>query len=196
MLTALSCERCGAELPSDAASAAVQCRYCGATSVPVPRVVERVVERVVVVEAAGRQSGSTTNVPCPRCGHALGERSTGQHLVRGCETCGGVFLEPSGVTTLEQTRDESILRTAASFIRLLMPFALDRRPALTCPFCRQALRRRDLGETGHSIDTCDQHGTFFDRGELLAFADFCRERRAGELSDDDLENAGIKKGFW
>ncbi len=208
MPIALACDRCGAELPPDAAHGPVQCAYCGATSVPEPRVVEKVVERVVMV---GRGAGSAEtdalrralrasveSLACPRCDNALVEGRTGEHTLRGCETCGGIFLEPKTVAALEKTRDEMILHAAVRFMPIRMPFVAPRRSALTCPFCKVSLVRLDLGETGHSIDTCATHGTFFDRGEVPVFADLCQERRAGAVTNEDLENAGIPQGvsWW
>lgn len=202
MPIALACARCGAELPAEAANGPATCAYCGTTSVPMPRVVEKVVERVVVISAHDRQRLTDAlggpRLTCPRCANALVEGHSGQHLLRGCETCGGVFLEPGAVAELERTRDEGILRAVVRFMPIRMPFAPSLRVALSCPVCKSALVRRDLGETGHSMDTCEAHGTFFDRGEVVAFADLCQERRAGEVSSEDLENAGIPGGrsWW
>ena len=200
MAIALGCERCGAELPPEAAHGPVQCAYCGTTSVPAPRVIEKLVERIVVVPGAhgGSTQGGlpgTGSVLCPRCGNGFVEGRTVSHTVRGCETCGGVFLDTAAVEALEKTRDAGILHSIKRFTTFLMPFAMDRRQALSCPICQTPFLRRDLGETGHSIDTCQTHGTFFDRGEVTAFADFCEQRRAGEVSDEDLKNAGVPKGF-
>ena len=202
MPVALDCERCGAELPPAAAHGPAQCQYCGTTSVPAPRVVEKVVERIVVVPqsdagASGRAGDllGAARPPCPRCGNDLATVRTPQHTLRGCRTCGGVLLEPQTVATLERTRDEMILH-AVKGVMPIFSYPLDQRPLLSCPLCKTALLRRDLGETGHSINTCEQHGTFFDRGGVVAFADLCQERRAGEVSEEDLENAGVKKGWW
>jgi uncharacterized Zn finger protein (UPF0148 family) len=199
MPMALACERCGAELPPEAANGPVSCAYCGTTSVPAPRVIEKIVERIVVISERDRANVADVlgapRVPCSRCGNALVEAQTGPHTVRGCETCGGVFLEPQAVAVLEGSRDDGILRAVARFMPLFVRFSPSLRSALSCPFCKTALVRRDLGETGHAMDSCETHGTFFDRGEVVAFADLCQERRAGEVSDEDLENAGVPRGF-
>jgi len=194
-MAALECDRCGAELPPEAASGAVQCRYCGTTSVPAPRVIEKVRERVVLVPGDGSSRERTPGVACPRCGHDLVEKRTPEHVLRGCQNCGGAFLEPATVEALQRTRDEMLLGIVKHLGPLLVR-SMDRRPPLDCPFCHNRLKRLDLGETGHAINTCETHGTFFDRDGVVAFADFCQERRAGEISEDDLENAGIKKGWW
>jgi len=62
--------------------------------------------------------------------------------------------------------------------------------------CQLPLDRSDLGETGHSVDSCATHGTFFDRGEVRAFVNYHRELRAGELSDADLSAAGLPGRGW
>jgi hypothetical protein len=72
---------------------------------------------------------------------------------------------------------------------------MDVRPAIACPFCSYEFGRRDLGETGHVIHARDTHGGLFDRDALQTFAEICRERRAGSVSDEDLANAGMKRGL-
>ena len=132
---------------------------------------------------------------CPRCGNTLAEQLVGSHTLRGCETCGGMFLEPAAVETLERTRDEAILRAAARFMPIRLPVPPSLRLLLSCPFCQIPLVRLELGETGHAMDICSSHGTFFERGELLAFADLCQQRRAGDVSAEDLAKAGILGGL-
>jgi hypothetical protein len=204
MPVVLACERCGAELPPEAAHGPAQCAYCGTTSVPAPRVVERVVERIVVVPGGDVEAGARARsaglpqalgLPCPRCGSHLAEGRTPGHTLRGCRTCGGVFLEPQTVAALERERDEMVLHTVKGFMPIFS-YPTDQRPLLSCPICRLALVRLDLAETGHSINTCEKHGSFFDRGGVPVFADLCQARRAGEVTEEDLENAGVKKGWW
>ena len=178
MSQALKCGHCGAPLPAEAARVEATCAYCGTTSSPAPRVVERVVERVLVVPATGAPVPAAVVVHCPRCGNAFTEGRLREHRILGCQTCGGVFLEKPAVALLERHRDEELLQAVLRTLRILMPFRTDRRPALSCPHCQQKLERRDLGESGHAVDICSPHGVFFDRGEVTAFAEFLAERRA------------------
>ncbi|MGO9836666.1 MAG: zf-TFIIB domain-containing protein [Polyangiaceae bacterium] len=165
--------------------------------------IEKVVERIVAAPRSdgGAEVRARRAVPeseaatCPRCAFPLVERPVGTHTVRGCDTCGGVFLEPQTVAVLERARDEAIMYSIARFLRVFVAYPMDRRPMLRCPFCQTPLVRRDLGETGCSIDSCATHGTFFDRGVVTTFVDLCEQRRAGDISEEDLANAGVKRGF-
>lgn len=95
---------------------------------------------------------------CPRCpGHGLftGE-ARGVHL-HACGGCGGVWLAP------EVAR--RVLRP------LFTPGGL---PGTTspgaCPACRAPMVAWTVGETGVELDSCDRHGTWFDRQELESLA--------------------------
>ncbi|MDQ3031207.1 MAG: zf-TFIIB domain-containing protein [Myxococcota bacterium] len=189
----LACSRCGAPLAAEAALSVVTCAFCGATAAPAPRVIERVVDRVVVVP--GTDAERASSIHCPRCGDALREGRARDHLVRGCTACGGVWLDRATTLRLVQQSDDEILETATRVLRILMPTSVDRRAALSCPMCGAPLTRSHLGETGHAIDECAEHGTFFDRGELAAFAEHHRERRAGDAGEGDLEVAGLRGGW-
>jgi hypothetical protein len=106
-----------------------------------------------------------------------------------------VFLEPATVEALERTRDDAVLQAVARLMPIRLPFSPSLRAQLSCPLCQIPLVRLDLGETGHAMDICASHGTFFDRGELVAFADLCQQRRAGDASVEGRENSGILGGF-
>jgi len=200
MPTALCCERCGAPLPAEAVTVSVSCGYCGTTSVPAPQVVERVVQRIVVqqVDARGRElhAGESSALRCPRCAEAFHSTQSGEHTLFACRNCGGVFLDAVCVALLTRRADEAILYAASRAVRALAPYPNNRRGALCCPVCRVNLARADLGETGHSVDSCTTHGTFFDRGEVQAFADYHRELRAGDISAEDLSAAGLPGRGW
>jgi len=193
MTTALTCPTCGGPLPAEAAHAVIHCPFCGGVTKPPPRVVREVVERIVVAERTDSEEKSTLH--CPRCGNAFHEGGAGDHKLFGCRTCGGVWLEQHAVARLEQAVDQGIFDAALRTVRIPMPYPHDRRREITCPVCAQRLARRHLGDTGHSVDSCASHGSFFDRGELEAFAKFHEDRRVGEVTEDDLEAAGLPTGF-
>ena len=191
----LACARCGAVLPPGAAHAPVACPYCGATSVPPPT--ERVVERVVVAVAPGETG--PPRLRCPRCAEGLTERRVHSSVLAGCKRCGGLWLDAASVARLTRARDEELERAARRvngvFVRTgAVP---NRMAAISCPVCAAPLRRVEIPDSMHSVDTCDAHGTWFDRDngdELQMFVTAFEAARAGEVTDEDLRHAGVAGG--
>jgi Zn-finger nucleic acid-binding protein len=198
----LSCARCGATLPPEAARVATTCRYCGATSAPAP--VERVIERVVVgrpdlVIPAGPPQEQ--QLPCPRCADFLVEKRVGGAALASCKTCGGLWLDTATVERLKRAHDAEIEGVAIKMDRLLLLTAdpVPQNMPLACPVCRARLKKVDLPDTAHVIDVCDAHGTWLDRArgdELKMLVTEFEAARAGEVTDGDLEDAGVGGGLW
>jgi hypothetical protein len=178
------CQRCGAPLPPRAAHDVVACAFCGGTQAPAPRVIESVVERVVVVEAA-----PGTQIACPRCGGVLAEIRP--DVLRVCSTCGGAWVDATTVERLTRERDDDLVRAARRGIGPFAPRDRDRRPKLSCSFCSGPLERKPLGELGDAYDVCTTHGAFFDHEELRKFVDAETERRAGTIDESDAKAAGL-----
>lgn len=185
----LLCQRCGAPLPPNAARDVVVCEFCGGTDAPAPRVVESIVERVVVVEAAAGAS-----VHCPRCGGDLAEIR--RDVLRVCSTCGGAWVDAATVERLTRQRDEDLVREARRGIGPFAPRDRDKRPKLGCAFCTNVLERRPLGELGDAYDVCTTHGAFFDHEELRKFVDAETARRAGTIDESDAKAAGLGGWRW
>src|SRR5258706_16409259 len=93
----LLCPKCGAPLPEDAARSMAVCGFCGVVSTPsAPKIVERVVERVVVVQGAPQANVPPGVFVCPRCAAPLFEGKAGEILLRGCGVCGRIWLDNDG----------------------------------------------------------------------------------------------------
>jgi len=200
----LTCTGCGGSLPPEAARAPVTCRYCGTASVPVPAVVERVVERLVVERIGGADPAGQSDagrLPCPRCAQWLTEKRVGGAVLASCNaSCGGLWLDTATVERLKKRHEEEIETTAHRLlcrVQLLIADPPDPRMAISCPVCKGPLRRVEIPDTLHSIDVCDAHGTWFDRArgdELQMFVSQAEAARAGEVSEDDLRSAGVGGG--
>jgi Zn-finger nucleic acid-binding protein len=192
MPEALACPKCGGSLPLEAARSAVSCPFCNETVAPAPRVIERVVERIVVKTAEGAPAG--TGPACPRCAGLMRDATVGGATMRGCTQCGGVWLARSQVERLTRQRDDEIANAswkAFGIAALLAPRG-DNRARITCPECGEATKRSEIPNTVYEIDVCPTHGTWFDRGELPAFIDEWSRARAGDdLTDEDLRAAGL-----
>ena len=196
MPTALACARCGSALPPAAATAPVTCTYCGTTSVPAPRVVEHVVERIVV--ATPPPSPADARLRCPRCATGLLERPIGPGIASGCRSCGGLWLDTAIVSRLRSTHDEVL---EADLRRPFGPVFIvgappNRHANLSCPECSAPMRREEVADTSFGVDICDAHGTWFDARELPAFIETATAARAGEVTAEDLETAGVGQGFF
>jgi Zn-finger nucleic acid-binding protein len=196
----LTCSGCGASLPLEAAGAPMRCAYCGVTSTPGPRVVERVVERIVVAapSPAPGSAPADARLHCPRCAAGLLERRIGPGLVAGCKACGGLWLETAIVERLRAAHDgalEEELRRPFGVVIVMGPTP-NRQANISCPVCAGPLRKVDVPETIHTIDVCDAHGTWFDTRELPVIIDAFEAARAGDVTSDDLESAGIGGGFF
>lgn len=190
-MEAILCARCGAPLPSHAAHGVVTCSFCGTSAAPAPKVIEKVVDRVVVVQ--GPSAAGATNVPpCPRCAEPTRRVEHGAHVAYVCTACGGALLGPAELAHLRAVRDEDFVRDVRRAVGVIAPYAR-RHAALSCPACRGPLRKEQVGESVLLMHACATHGTFFEHGAVEAFTDMWAERRAGDISDEDLEALGIKR---
>jgi len=198
MTNPLLCAGCGAPLVAAAASTVVTCQFCGTTSAPAPRVIERVVDRVVVVnaEAAPGEAGS---VACPRCAKGLSRVAGGGEEALACAKCGGGWISSTQVAALRKQSNTDLARAVRMVSAFFLPLE-PRRAALSCPTCQGALRMAEIEGSVHLMHICDAHGTFFERDALDTFVALWTEKRAGDIDDEDLESVGVRRkgffGFW
>jgi Zn-finger nucleic acid-binding protein len=136
-----------------------------------------IVQRVVTVDTSGR-----TSLPCPRCDGdvALFEGKSGDTLLHGCGTCGGVWLDNQASRRIVNAIPPGIIDMTERAARAASAPNIDAAQAAKaarCPFDRNELARANV--KGVVIDACATHGTWFDAGEvtLLSHA-FERARQA------------------
>jgi Zn-finger nucleic acid-binding protein len=158
---------------------ATACSFCGTTSVPPPRVVEREVEREVerVVErvVVRDRTGAPATLACLRCAESMRDAEIDGMAVSQCPRCGGAWV-PADVAASLRRRSNDELR--AYVVRgEMLALARPSREALTCPICSAPMECVPLAETVHDVDVCKAHGTWFDRTELIAFMDREKTRR-------------------
>jgi len=151
------------------------------TSTPAPRVVERQVDRLVerIVERVVVRDGSSTpsTLACLRCGASMRDLVVEGMTVTQCPACGGAWV-PVDVAARLRLRSNDELRTTVVRGEMLA-LARPPRAPLACPVCREPMECVGLAETVHDVDVCKEHGTWFDRTELVAFMD--REKRRREM---------------
>jgi Zn-finger nucleic acid-binding protein len=160
MTAVVACPKCGA--PSATAQKAPwTCSFCGAiVAEEQPKVVERIIERVVLVE-----KGSSAKLPCPRCEVPLFEGRAQNITLHGCGTCGGVWLDNEGSLAVMQQIPPSLLELADRAARASRGKP-DHVPH--CPIDKAILERVTV--KGVDLDVCKAHGTWFDAGEVRRIA--------------------------
>jgi uncharacterized protein YbaR (Trm112 family) len=195
MTNPLLCARCGAPLAAHAASVAVTCTFCGTTSAPTPRVVERVVERVVVVNAEA-PPGDDGSPACPRCAKGLSPVRGGGEQAFACAKCGGALLSSRQLDALRAAGNDDLARAVRHVSAFFLPLE-PRRAVLSCPTCQGPLRIAEIEGSVHLMHVCDAHCAFFERDALDTFIELWTEKRAGEIDDETLESMGVRrKGFF
>ena len=119
------------------------------------------------------------------------ELPVGATRVHGCGECAGVWLDPSGVDHARAVNDEELVRATALFAGVGLHARPDKAPLLSCPVCAKAMCRVTILGDACDVDVCAEHGTWFDRTELGSFVSAHSSDRAGDLSADELREAGI-----
>ena len=166
---------CGAPLPPEAAEAVVACSFCGTTSTPAPRVVEREVERIVERVVVRDTSGAPATLACLRCGGSMRDVVADGMTIAQCPACGGAWV-PADVAAQLRHRSNDELRSDLARGEMLA-LARPPRAPLSCPVCRAPMECVGLSETVHDVDVCKAHGTWSDCTELAAFMDREKQRR-------------------
>ncbi len=169
---------------------AVVCAFCNATSTPGPRVIEKVVERIVVATAPGSNPNA---LHCPRCAIALREKSVKEIPLAFCTDCGGAFLRRDDLARLPKKNDAE-LDAIAFAIRpegLKRLIRTDLQASVGCPMCAQPFRRESVRFSSVQVDVCDPHGVWFDWGEMKTFVHPPTDDPNQELSEEELKAAGL-----
>jgi Zn-finger nucleic acid-binding protein len=106
--------------------------------------------------------------PCPRCGAPFYPGMIGKLEALGCGACGGAWLNNEATTIVIQRYLVDAFELGQRLDGLsdhapaLSPFVATTGP---CPICAEPLA--PTVHEGIHLDYCPNHGTFFDRGELL-----------------------------
>lgn len=121
---------------------------------------------------------------CPRGHGPLEHRDLGGGHVHACGPCGGMFVERGSLPVLSAGGRAAIAALAlATELDHARTVEVDGSKVgyLPCPACGQSMARRNFERvSGVMVDTCPNHGTWFDAVEW---------RRAGEF----LEGGGLER---
>ncbi len=182
----LLCPKCQAPLPEDAARATCVCRFCGVVSMPsAPKVIERIVERVVVVS----ESGAPAAMACPRCVQPLFEGRADDIVLHGCGACGGIWLGNEASKRIAEGASSPEVKALSDRASGHAHARPDQRPSgMPCPMCRSPLMRVRAPRGSIELDVCAAHGTWFDRHELAGVMHALRSpqpARGGRLPTEE-----------
>ena len=116
------------------------------------------------------------SMSCPRCAAPLYPKERGVIAIAPCFECGGLWLGAEATRTVQAALDAEAGNTATQ----LEATAVDPAPeihggaSLACPRCVKQMRRFRVGAV--EVDRCPEHGTWYDRGELLSVQAHLAER--------------------
>lgn len=189
------CSACGA--PREGGRAA--CGYCGADftlherdlHTICPDCMARISDRARYCHNCGlliapvASAGFDTGRPCPACGEVsrLVSRSLGGEAITvlECGRCAGLWLGNEVFEHLERrSRQQASTSEGRPPEPARMPPTADSGEAPArhyrpCPLCSSLMHRRNYGRrSGVIVDTCRQHGLWFDQGELEAVVGWIR----------------------
>ncbi len=154
-------------------------------------------------------AGEQTTRPCPACGrrHKLYGRSLGDPAVSllECLHCAGIWLtleafEIVAQQSREKTLPEGVLQRGPEAPEQTDgPAGPGDKFYRHCPQCRKLMNRRNFGKrSGVVIDSCKDHGIWFDARELGAILSWMRkggEGRAARQSREEARQAERKKSI-
>ncbi|MBT8144521.1 MAG: zf-TFIIB domain-containing protein, partial [Gammaproteobacteria bacterium] len=105
-------------------------------------------------------------LPCPRCAVAMTANLIGDHLFDRCDNCGGIWAHHMALSAVFAARKQ-----AYSVARWLERVAMPQRPVThtaptRCPDCDQPLQRHQVRGRRVTLDSCTDHGVWFDYLEL------------------------------
>jgi Zn-finger nucleic acid-binding protein len=118
---------------------------------------------------------AASTLSCPRCDSPLFEGRASDVVLLGCGECAGIWLDNESAQLALKSMDRRIteLSQRASSHAHAAP-AKDAR--IHCPACKKSMPR--VSRSGVDLDVCIEHGTWFDRGELVQIIEAMRPRAA------------------
>jgi Zn-finger nucleic acid-binding protein len=96
---------------------------------------------------------------CPRCARPLEHHQAKGLEAWTCRLCAGALVS-NRIEQVLETRGEGLQRPMGA----VALEAVDEAPRIACPSCQARMVRHLV--RGVTVDTCEAHGTWYDRGEL------------------------------
>jgi len=194
---ALNCPNCGAGVASDS----TQCEFCK-TRLKTMACPSCFGLMFVGSKFCGHCGASAVQMAsqdsddlgeCPRCRKRLDELQIADVALDECQKCGGMWAD---VATFEKIcADREQQSAVLGFIgkREIASEPLSKISYVPCPKCKQLMNRSNFAHaSGVIIDTCKEHGVWFDADELPKIIEFiqkggmeiARQREKMEIRDE------------
>jgi Zn-finger nucleic acid-binding protein len=174
------CQKCGAPITLRL-DAPVVCTFCGTQNAPAPKEVKVPVAVQVVHNVVHVSTDGVRECRCPHCKKKLVGVRVEDVELDGCPGCGGIWVanESAQKVVAEPKKIFSELAARAAqnargrFVRA---------ERVACPVCDASLDPTKVH--GIELDCCADHGTWFDRNELVRLTAALRGERVPELGVD------------
>jgi Zn-finger nucleic acid-binding protein len=143
--------------------------------------------------------------PMTRWGLAPSKDRPAGYQVDGCTTCGGAWLESQTLKAMLAEAAELVGKVTVVEANVKRRVVAETSGPITyrrCPVCKDMMARKNFERvSGIIIDTCIDHGTFFDTGELQDVLSFVRsgglvlaqQKRAAQDARLSAEEANARK---
>ena len=191
----LSCPNCGAKVDAEAN----RCPYCQAqlATVACPGCFAKFFRGFSNCPYCGTEAergpAAATNLHCPKCERKrkLVAVRIGSIAVDECGDCAGLWLEHRTFERIQTEKEEH-----SAILGMPVPVTASHEKAVRycpCPVCGALMNRLNFARcSGVIVDTCKQHGTWFDADELRQIVTFieaggmakARERELEQLHDE------------
>lgn len=163
-----TCEYCRAHLDFSLKGKTLICPHCFAKTSADGRFCMRCAKPVKGLVHEGKILEDRL---CPRCGVYMRGKSVGDFSVIECPDCAGVFVPHETFEMMQERRDGAIFATQR--IRRTTVEPEKQIQYVRCPVCRNMMNRENFARiSGVIIDTCRDHGIWFDPGEIEKIMDF------------------------
>jgi Zn-finger nucleic acid-binding protein len=189
-----NCPNCGAAIPPDS----TVCEYCRSA-----------ITSRVCAKCYGSISGGMTQCPhcgakaaetapektgsfrCPRCHTKLAPISIGKHELNECTQCGGLWVDKNDfqeICTKEEEQESVLQFNIAPINTSTIPEDKPTRAYIPCPQCGKLMSQKNFsGCSGIVLDWCRDHGSWFDRSELLQVVQFIRKGGLHKAREREIE---------
>lgn len=146
----VNCPHCFARI-------AAESRFCMRCAKPIPR--------------SGDEGALLPDRLCPACEAPMRATAVGDFSLIACPNCSGFFV-PSEIFEMMQDNSQRVI-FANEGVHPKAVEAPDRIRYVRCPVCRKMMNRVNFARiSGVIIDSCREHGIWFDPGELEKIMEF------------------------
>ena len=163
-----TCVYCGAPLDFSLKGKTIICPHCFAKTNAAGRFC---ILCAHPIKGLVQQGKILEDRPCPRCEVPMHGKSLGEFSLIECPECTGVFIPHETFEMMQERRDGAILDTRHS--GRATPSMEAQIRYVRCPVCRKMMNRENFARiSGVIIDSCRDHGLWFDAGEIVRIMAF------------------------